>query len=80
MSIPLPAITTFALDNTWIYGAVPCLWIGILLLLLWRFRGRAVPVELVQTHTSLTLLIGISMLAVFLMAGILPFVTLIVGF
>ena len=76
---PLPALTQIALDNLWIYKAVPLLWLVGLIFLLWRFRKNALPIECVQLHTSATLFVGFFVLAFFCTAGILPFIPLIVG-
>jgi hypothetical protein len=78
-SKPLPLITSFTLDNTWIYLAIPGVWIGTTLFLFWRYRGKTLPEYGVQIHTSSTLFVGLTMLALFLLGGLLPFIPIIVG-
>ena len=76
---PLPFISYFALGNLWIYKVIFLLWLLGLIFLWRRFKGTSMPVEYVQLHTAVTLLVGVLMLALFCLAGILPFIPITVG-
>lgn len=73
---PLPLISQFALSNTWICAFVALLWWGVCLYLHWRFSKRAIPTDLLVAHLSITLVVGIFMLAFFYLAGAIPFISL----
>ncbi len=75
----LPAGSELALQVQWLYRAVPLIWLLITLaLLILNWRKPEPPRDMVQLHTSATLLVGVVMLGFFLIAGIMPFVSIVV--
>lgn len=76
---PLPGISRLALNIWWLYLAIPVLWIiASFFLASSNWKRSKPPRDMIQLHTSLTLFTGITMLACFALAGILPFIPMIV--
>ena len=70
----LPAPSRLALSSSWLLWVVPLSWTIFTIALLIGTRKRAeAPRDIVQLHTSATLLIGILLLVFFSTAGLLPF-------
>lgn len=77
--VDLPAISDLALRIQWLLQAVPLLWASLTLaLLIWKWRQPEPPRDWVQLHTSATLLVGVFMLGFFLIAGVVPYVSMVV--
>jgi len=77
---PLPAISELALQVRWVLPTVPILWAFLTLaLLILNWRKPEPPRDLVQLHTSVTLLVGVFMLVFFVAAGVMPYVSILVG-
>lgn len=77
---PLPAMSDFALRVQWLPQAVPLLWALLtLVVLIWKGRQPESPRDLVQLHTSATLLVGVLMLGFFVVSGVMPYITFVVG-
>lgn len=76
---PLPIISIFALNNTWLYIAIPTVWIAIAVFLLWRYSGKTLPENYAHLHTSCTLFFGLIMFSVYIWGGVLPFIPIING-
>jgi len=73
----LPAPSRLALSSPWLLWVVPVAWtILTLALLVWNRKKAEAPRDMVQLHTSATLLIGILLLVFFSTAGLLPFFNL----
>ena len=76
----LPTISNLALRLHWLYTAVPVLWALLVLGLLVLYRKQDDRVrDIVQIHTSATLLVGLFMLTFFVTAGVMPFISIVVG-
>ena len=77
--LALPPLSQLTLNAEWIAVAVPAVWVisGLILLVL-NWKREEPPQDIIQLHTSITLLVGITMLTLFAIAGILPFVSIIV--
>lgn len=76
----LPSITVWALRTIWLCWLVPLLWGILTVVLIASLSRRDEPnIEIIQLHTSFTLLVGMSMLTFFIVAGIIPFITIYVG-
>jgi hypothetical protein len=70
----LPAPSRIALSSSWLLWVVPLSWTVITLaLLIWHRKTAEASRDMVQLHTSATLLIGIMLLAFFSAAGLMPF-------
>ena len=80
-SLPsLPAISELALQVQWLLRAVPLAWALITLaLLVLNWKKQPPPRDLVQLHTSATLLVGVFMLGFFVTAGVMPYINMVVG-
>ncbi len=77
---PLPAISELALQAQWLLQAIPIVWALLTLtLLILNWKKPEPPRDLVQLHTSATLLIGVFMLGFFVTAGIMPYISIVVG-
>jgi hypothetical protein len=75
----LPAISSLALRLQWLLKTVPILWALLTLaLLIWKWRQPEPPRDWVQLHTSATLLIGVFMLGFFVVAGVMPYISIVV--
>ena len=75
----LPAISGLALHVQWVWWVLPSLWTTLtVMLVLAGQRKREKMTEVVQLHTSATLLVGMFMLGFFVLAGVLPFVGMVV--
>ena len=76
----LPAISELALRIKWLLQVVPIFWVLITLaLLILNWKKQEPPTEIVQLHTSATLLVGMVMLIFFVTAGIMPYISIVVG-
>jgi hypothetical protein len=76
----LPPLSSFVLHAEWLLIAVPVSWIiAGLILLFFNWKREDSPQDMIQLHTSITLLAGITMLVVFAIGGILPFVSISVS-
>ena len=76
----LPAISGLALRLQWLLPTVPIAWALLTLVLLILFwRQSEPPRDVVQMHTSATLLVGLFMLVFFVAAGVMPYVSIMVG-
>lgn len=77
--VPLPAISDLALKIQWAFTAIPIAWALLtLILMILNWRKSEPPRDMVQLHTSATVLVGLFMLGFFVMAGIIPFLSSIV--
>jgi hypothetical protein len=75
----LPAISDIALRCQWLLKTVPLVWFFLTLaILVLNWRKSKAPRDLVQLHTSATLLVGVLMLGFFVTAGVMPFVSIVV--
>ena len=76
----LPCISDLALKLHWTYSAIPWAWValGVLVIIL-NWKKTEPPRDVIQLHTSATLLIGFFMVAFFTVAGVMPFIPLVVG-
>ncbi len=78
-SMPLPAISDLALKIQWALLAVPVIWAMLtFVLIILNWRKAESPRDVVQLHTSATVLFGLFMLGFFIIAGILPFLSMTV--
>ena len=70
----LPAPSRIALSSSWLLWAVPLFWaVFTFALLIWNRKRAEAPRDMVQLHTSATLLIGILLVVFFSTAGLMPF-------
>jgi hypothetical protein len=76
---PLPQLSELALQGRWIYVILPVLWAALALLLLIRLHRTGISQTHQHIHTSGTLLVGLFMLGFFVLAGIMPFISLMTG-
>ena len=76
---PLPSISELAIHYWWIYAALPLAWILLLAVLLLRFHRTGIAAIYQNVHASASVLVGMLMLGFFVLAGVLPFVSLVVG-
>ena len=75
----LPPISDLALRLKWLPQAVPLLWALLTVaLLIWKWRQPETPRDWVQLHTSATLLVGVFMLGFFVVAGVMPYISIVV--
>jgi len=75
----LPAISNFALRIQWLFQVVPLVWALLTLaVLILNWKKPESPRDLVQLHTSTTLLVGVFMLGFFVAAGVMPYVSIVV--
>lgn len=76
---PLPPISDIALRSQWLLATMPVLWALLTCLLMALYWKRDEPPrDMVQLHTSATILFGVLLLAFFVTAGILPYVSILV--
>ena len=76
----LPAISEIALQIQWLLQVVPLLWALLTLaLLVLNWKKPEAPRDLVQLHTSATLLVGVFMLGFFVTAGVMPYISIVVS-
>lgn len=75
----LPAISALAIRVQWAWWVLPLLWsvLTVLLLVTGRRKPEKLP-DLLHLHTSATLLVGVFMLGFFVVAGVMPFINMIV--
>ena len=71
---PLPPLSALILENLWIAWATPALWV---LVSLWMIARKKNSADHAALHTSATLLIGFSLLLIFTLAGVAPFVGIV---
>ena len=77
---PLPAISDIALRCQWLLKAMPLAWAFLTLaVLILNWRKSEAPQDLIQLHTSATILVGMFMLGFFVTAGVMPFVSIVVS-
>jgi hypothetical protein len=77
--VPLPAISDLALKSQRAFVAIPIAWvIGTLILMILKWKRSEPPRDMVQLHTSATVLVGLFMLGFFVVAGIIPFLSFVV--
>ena len=73
----LPAASSIALEIQWVYWVMPPAWLLISILAFATFHNDDQRLaSAVQLHTSVTLLVGVVMLAFFVLAGVMPFVSI----
>ena len=72
---PLPIWTDLVFSVRLTSLVVPAVWLFISLIYLFWLKNKDVPrrTELVQLHTSVSILLGLLFFAIFLTAGILPY-------
>jgi hypothetical protein len=76
----LPPMSGLAVRIFWLWWAVPLAWGAITIaVVLARRRHPEVMSDLVQFHTSATLLVGVFMFGFFAVAGTMPFVSIVAG-
>ena len=70
----LPAMSLFALRVQWIIIVIPVLW-TLLTVAIAAYYSKRLDIihDAVQLHTSATLIVGLTMLGYFMLAGLLPF-------
>jgi hypothetical protein len=81
LSEHFPAMTALAIRLRWLCWAVPLIWLALAIFLIVRMP-KADPARanaIVQVHTSATLILGVLMLAFFVLAGVFPFVSFVAG-
>ena len=76
---PLPWISQFVIESGWILLVLPVLGLVVAVGVLIYFHSRPIPRHLVVVHLSTVLLCGGTALLTFIAAGVLPFVSIIVG-
>jgi hypothetical protein len=76
----LPQISTIAIKAYWLTYSVPLAWLVFsVFLLFWPNHKLEKRMDIVQLHTSATLLIGATILLFFVVAGMLPFIRISLG-
>jgi hypothetical protein len=75
----LPAVSDIALRCQWLVKTMPLVWACLTLaILILNWRKPESPRDVVQLHTSVTLLVGVFMFGFFVTAGVMPFVSIVV--
>ena len=76
----LPLVSALAVPVFWLWWAVPLAWCAITVAVVLAGRRRPEGMaDLIQFHTSATLLVGVFMLGFFAVAGTMPFVSIVAG-
>lgn len=71
MGQSLPPVSALLLGQLWITWALPSMWA---LLTLWMINKKRNSADHVACHTSATLLLGLTLLLVFTLSGVFPFI------
>jgi len=75
----LAPLVRAVLQVKWLCTALPCIWIIGAIGLVILAKRDLLKTEHVQLHTSLTLYVGITLLVLFALAGIVPYIPLTLG-